>query len=230
MTAPSSCRLYLVSPRQFELAEFAGDLAKALAAGDAACLLLVMTDAADEDLRDAIAALAPICHNHDVALIVFEHADLVADSDADGVHVAAEDYQQARELMGQDRIVGVTANRSRHSAMDAADSAADFVAFAAGSDELSLPSTENGEIFSQVDMIRWWQDLIEVPCIATGIDTDGGVDGLSLADFSALAAAGADFVAVSDAVWRHADGPAAGLQAANAAVNEAISVALAQST
>jgi len=236
MTNTPTCRLYLLSPPGFSPAPFADDLDKALAAGDAACLLLQMPQAEDGALRDTIAALAPVCHKHDVALIVEGHAEIAADSDADGVQVAAADYAKARGLVGVDAIVGVTSLRSRHTATDAAESAADFVAFGADSvasgadseafanDDADQTLDAEGEIFSQIDMIRWWQDLIEVPCIALG-SSAGGQNGLSLTDCTALAAAGADFVAVGDAVWAHKGGPAAGIAAANAAIDTAASAA-----
>ncbi len=227
MTDEPTCRLYLMSPPllsepAFELAKFAAELEQALAGGDAACLLLRGVAVPDDELAVAIATLAPVCHSHDVALIIEGRADVAANSDADGVHVDAADYQAARALMAADRIVGVSSRRSRHNAMEAAETAADFVAFSENLEDETAPSDMDGEIFSLVDMIRWWRDLIEVPCIALGVDGAG----LSLADCSALAAAGADFVAVGEAVWAHEQGPAAGIVAANAA----ISVALEQST
>jgi len=222
MTDAPTCRLYLLSPEAFEPKQFAADLDKALAGSDAACLLLRPAAAPDHEIADAISVLAPVCHNHDVALIVAGHANVAATSDADGVHVDAAEYEAARALMGPDRIVGVSSRRSRHNAMEAAETAADFVAFNADAEDEAGASDMDAEIFSRNDMIQWWQDLIEVPCVALGVDGDG----VSLADCTSLVSVGADFIAVGDAVWAHDQGPAAGLAAANAA----ISVALEQST
>ena len=51
---------------------------------------------------------------------------------------------------------------------------------------------------------------MEVPCVAIG--------GITVENARALAAAGADFLAVSAGVWKHAGGPAAGVAAINAAI------------
>jgi len=225
MTETTSCRLYLTSPSDFELSKFAEDLSLALAADDAACLLLRLPDANENDLIESIETLAPICHRHDVALIVEDRIDIAANSPADGVHVAAEDYVQARDAMGDQRIVGVTSERSRHNAMEAAETKAEFVAFTDEAVE-TLPTHEDEEIFSHSEVISWWQSLIEVPCIAHSVSASG----FSLSECTVLAKAGADFVTAGDAIWHHTDGPAAGIKAANAAISAANSVALKQST
>ena len=49
---------------------------------------------------------------------------------------------------------------------------------------------------------------METPCVAIG--------GISIENAAQVASAGADFVAVSAGVWKHADGPAAAVRAFNA--------------
>jgi thiamine-phosphate pyrophosphorylase len=219
MTDPVPSRLYLISPSEIELPKFVDDVAAALQSGDVACLLLQLSEAGDDELREAINAVMPVCHEHDVALVIYGRAHIAAELNTDGVHVEADQCTQARALVGADRIVGVTSARSRHAAMDAAEAGADFVAFAPEGSALDgdAPDDAEAEIFEQDDIIRWWQDLIEVPCAALGPD----MTGLSLADCSHFAALGADFVGVGDIVWQHADGPAAGVAAAISAISVA---------
>ena len=219
MTDPVPSRLYLISPPAIELAKFTDDVAAALQSGDVACLLLQLSDASDDELRDAINAVMPVCHQHDVALVVYGRAHIAAELNADGVHVEADQCKQARALVGADRIVGVTSARSRHAAMDAAEAGADFVAFAPDGNTTDADDTgdDEAEIFEQGDIIRWWQDLIEVPCVALGPD----MNGLSLVDCKHFAELGADFVGVGDIVWQHKGGPAAGVAAAISAISVA---------
>ena len=223
MTDPVPCRLYLISPAQIEISKFAVDVAAALKSGDVACLLLRLPDAEDEALRDAIRTIMPICHDHDVALVISERADIAAQMNADGVHVAKDQYPQARALVGADRIVGVTSARSRHAAMEAAETGADFVGFTGAADFVTFAAdgdqqtAESGEIFALNEILEWWQGLIEIPCVALGQD----LAGLSLTDCTNLAQSGADFVAVGDIVWQYSDGPAAGVAAAISAISVA---------
>ena len=130
-------RLYLITPPAIEPRTFAEELKAALGGGDVACVQLRLKDgentASDNAFRRAAEALLPICHEHDVALLINDRPDLAIKLGADGVHVGQEDtpYEEARRILGPDRIVGVTCHNSRHLAMEAAEAGADYVAFGA---------------------------------------------------------------------------------------------------
>jgi thiamine-phosphate pyrophosphorylase len=73
--------------------------------------------------------------------------------------------------------------------MDAGDARADYVAFGA-----FFPSTtKQVEHMAELDLLEWWQGLFEIPCVAIG--------GITPDNCAPLVAAGADFLAVSGAVW-----------------------------
>src|SRR3546814_13376000 len=87
----------------------------------------------DQALLKAAKCLAPICQDREVAFIVNDRPDIAVKSGADGVHVGQKDttYDEARRIMGANRIIGVTCHNSRHLAMEAAEKGADYVAFGA---------------------------------------------------------------------------------------------------
>ena len=66
-------------------------------------------------------------------MILNDRPDLAASLGCDGVHVGQEDatLAEARRIVGQDRMVGVTCHDSLHLAMEAAEGGADYVAFGA---------------------------------------------------------------------------------------------------
>lgn len=149
----------------------------------------------------------PITRAHDVAFILNDRPDLAAELECDGVHVGQEDasYADARQLMGEDAIVGVTCHDSRHLALEAAEAGADYVAFGAFFDTgTKTPKSRAGR-----DVLIWWSEVTEVPCVAIG--------GITTENCAPLIEAGADFLAVSAGVWAHPDGPDAAVQAFNAA-------------
>src|SRR5512134_710155 len=116
------CRLYLITPpRLDDLAAFGRTLAHALDAGDVAALQIRLKDAPDEIVAAAVDALSPIAQARGVAVILNDRPDLAAKLGCDGVHIGQSDasYAEARRLMGQDRMVGVTCHDSRHMAMEA---------------------------------------------------------------------------------------------------------------
>jgi thiamine-phosphate pyrophosphorylase len=186
---PPEPRLYLVSP---------GDcppdrLERALDAGDVAAVLI-------RDARPDSAKLVELTQARDVAALVENDADLAGRLGADGVHLGPGGRVKAvRRQLAEDAIVGAFCGRSRHTGMLAGEAGADYIAFDAtpGANE---PEGEPG-------VLAWWQTMMELPCVAMGE--------IPLADVGALVAAGADFVALENAVWDHPDGPAAAVAEAN---------------
>lgn len=193
--APPPARLYLVAPAGLDPAA----LAAALDAGDVACALLRGVDAAS---RDVVAAV----QDRNVAALVPDDPKLAVRLDADGVHVAQGGSVTAkRRQLGPDRIAGACCGRSRHEAMLAGEAGADYVAFS-GRDADPAAAADP-------EILRWWQVMMTVPCVAMG--------DVRLDEVGDLARAGADFVALERAVWTHPDGPAAAVADANRRLAEA---------
>lgn len=201
----SDCRLYLITPPKIDLSTFPALLAAALDAGDVACVQLRLKQVGDDVIRRAIDALRPLVQSREVAFILNDRPDLAAAGGCDGVHVGQEDtpYAQARKIMGRDAIVGVTCHDSRHLAMVAGEDGADYVAFGAFFDT----ATKDPKARAEPEILSWWQEMMEVPCVAIG--------GINVDNCAVLVDAGADFLAVSGGVWNHPDGAAAAVKAFN---------------
>lgn len=201
------CRLYIVTPPRLDPVTFRDRLAEALDAGDVACLQLRLKDAAADEVKRATEALMPVCHARDVAFILNDDAKLAHALGCDGAHLGQTDgdHEGARRLL-KDRILGITCHDSRHLAMEAGELGADYVAFGA------FFPTETKEVVHHAmpDILQWWSEMMEIPCVAIG--------GITAANCGPLVRAGADFLAVVGAVWNHAEGPAAGVRAMNAAI------------
>jgi thiamine-phosphate pyrophosphorylase len=207
--SPPACRLYLITPPRLEdPAGFAPRLEAALSAGDVAAVQVRLKDASEAEITEAIRVLGPVARAHDAALILNDDPALAARLDCDGVHVGQSDtpYAQARRLMGRDRIVGVTCHDSRHLAMEAAEQGADYVAFGA----FFPTSTKDAATRAEPEILSVWQETMETPCVAIG--------GITADTARGLAAAGADFLAVSAGVWNHPGGEAAAVREFNSAI------------
>ena len=205
------CRLYLITPPEVELESFALRLEAALDAGDVACLQLRLKEANDDAVRRAGARLLPICRAREVPLLVNDRPDLAAEIGADGAHVGADDtsYADARDKVGADGMVGVSCYDSRHRAMEAAASGADYVAFGA----FFPTETKTPRARADTHLLKWWSTLMVVPCVAIG--------GITAENCGPLVENGADFLAVIGGVWSHPDGPGAGVKAINRAIASA---------
>jgi thiamine-phosphate pyrophosphorylase len=204
-------RLYLVTPAALDRAAFRDRLAAALDAGDVAAVQLRLKDVDDDSIRRACDALRPVAQERDVAFILNDRPDLAAEAGCDGVHVGQQDtpYAQARALLGETRIVGVTCHASRDLAMEAAEAGADYVAFGAFFPTTTKVSGHRAD----VEILRWWSEIMTVPCVAIG--------GITPANCGPLVAAGADFLAVVSAVWDAPEGPGAAVKAFTKAIAEA---------
>jgi thiamine-phosphate pyrophosphorylase len=177
------CQLYLRVPDRLEPEAARGCLAAALEAGDVAALL-VRRDGPEKDLVNMLEALAPLAQAHNVAVVVAGPDELAQRHGADGVEVTDRPaYDAARKRLGPSGIVGADCGASRHFAMEMAEAGADYVGLANGG--------EGG-----LDLIAWWGELFEVPCVA--------IDPVDPDEAGALAGLGADFVRPAEAMW---DGP-----------------------
>lgn len=153
----------------------------------------------------------PLCREHDVAFLINDRPDLAAELHADGVHIGQEDidYASARRLLGPDAIVGVTCHNSRHLAMQAGEAGADYVAFGAFFDT----ATKDPKTRAAPEILTWWSDLFEIPCVAIG--------GITVENGRVLIEAGADFLAVSSGVWQYDGGPGEAVRRFNAIMEDA---------
>jgi len=201
----SDCRLYLISPPRLSAANFLGPLKEALKGGDVASFQLRLKDVGDDEIRRAVDTLRPMVQAAGTAFILNDRPDLAAQLGCDGVHIGQEDasYAEARRLL-PDGIVGVTCHDSRHLAMEAAEAGADYVAFGA----FFPTQTKEPKTKADIELLRWWSEVMVVPCVAIG--------GITVQNAPLLVEAGADFLAVSAGVWEHPDGPADAVRQFNA--------------
>jgi thiamine-phosphate pyrophosphorylase len=207
MQAADGCRLYLVTPPAIQFPAFSGQLAAALDAGDVAAVQLRLKDQPDEVLKRAIDVLRPVVQSRGVALIMNDRPDLAVAHGCDGAHVGQEDTpaKEARKILGG-LTLGVTCHASRDLAMTAGEDGADYVAFGA----FFPTGSKEAKTRADPELLRWWSELMQLPCVAIG--------GITAANCAPLVQAGADFLAVIGAVWNFPDGPAAGVRAMNAAI------------
>lgn len=162
-------RLYLITPPKFELEVFAPTLDETLQEGDIACLQIRLkqpngSPVEDDTIRRAVEILCPLAQQHNVAVLLNDRPDLARDLGCDGVHIGQNDmdYRQARTLLGDKAIIGVTCHASRHLAMLAGDAGADYVAFGAFFDT----KTKDTSARPSPDILTWWQEVMEPPCVA----------------------------------------------------------------
>lgn len=184
------CQLYLISPLEVGGA-FPDRLERALSAGEVAAFQF-RVKGIDQHAAAALAEpLQAICAAHDCAFIVNDDVGLAKRIGADGVHLGQGDgdVRDAREELGREAQIGVTCHASRDLALEAGEAGADYVAFGSFFPSTTKPSEHRPDL----ELLTWWQTMIEIPCVAIG--------GITPDNCGPLVRAGADFIAVSAAVW-----------------------------
>ena len=184
------CALYLISPQAVGGA-FPDRLRAALSGGPVAAFQLRVKGVGEHEMARLAEPLQRICDDHDTAFIVNDSVSLAKRLGADGVHLGQSDgdVREARAVLGPSVQIGRTCHDSRHLAMQAGEDGVDYVAFGAFYETTTKPSHYR----PPPALLSWWSALFEVPCVAIGGITPGNA--------APLVAAGADFIAVCQAVF-----------------------------
>ncbi len=190
-----ACQLYLISPLEVG-GDFPDRLIRALDAGKGtkaavAAFQFRVKGLDDHKAAELAAPLQEICTARDVAFIVNDSVSLAARLKADGVHLGQKDgdVREARERLGPDVQIGVTCHDSRHLGIEAGEAGADYVAFGA----FYPTTTKQVEHQAETSLLEWWAEMMELPSVAIG--------GITPENAVPIIEAGADFIAVSGAVW-----------------------------
>lgn len=164
-------------------------LAAALSKADIASVVITPPQGKSLDAA-AMSALVATIQKSGAAALIAGDARLARTLQADGVHLPVSDtaeslYGEARETLGRRFIVGLDAGRSRHDAMAVGEAEADYIGFGIP----AFVKDRETAIARRLELIGWWAEIFEVPCVAFDVTAPE--------EARALAEAGADFIAVA---------------------------------
>jgi thiamine-phosphate pyrophosphorylase len=192
--------LYAITPDCASLAKLL-PLAEAVIAGGASVLQYRNKIAAPH--AQMVQALAALCRHENVIFIVNDNLQLARY--ADGVHLGKEDGDivSARLQLGADKIIGVSCYDSLERAVAAEQAGADYVAFGSMFDSSTKPQAARASL----ELLRQAQSGLHLPIVAIG--------GITLQNAQAVVSAGADAIAVINAVFAATDPCAAAREFTN---------------
>ncbi|MCO5146593.1 MAG: thiamine phosphate synthase [Mesorhizobium sp.] len=200
---PNRCRLVLIADPNKGGME-AQRVVDALSGGDVASLILVGGSVEDAAFQAYCEAIVPSAQAKGVAVLISGDSRIVGRVGADGIHLEtgkAEIDAAVRKHDGR-LIVGAGGAKTRHDALELGEAQPDYIFFGRfGYDQDPAPHPRN------LDLAQWWAEIVNVPCIAQG--------GSDIASVEAVAATGAEFVALSSAVFGGALSPADAVRSAN---------------
>jgi thiamine-phosphate pyrophosphorylase len=217
--SPPPIGILLLTPVLDDVEAFLPVFETALDGTEVEAVLLRLAAADERTLIKRIKSLVPLTQAQGAALVVSaqdapELASVAIRGGADGVHAGPEaDLRGMREALKGERILGVGGLRTKHDAMEAGEAGADYVLFGEPRPDGWIPDGD-----ATIERAEWWAEIFETPCAAFASSLDLVPE---------MAATGAEFVAVADAVWTHPDGPGASVRAVAAALRRARQEALA---
>lgn len=148
------------------------------------------TGSAEQRLQEA-GAIAALCRSQGALCIINDDPELAAAVGADGVHLGREDTDlaQARAILGNQALIGVSCYDSLALAQQAAAAGADYIAFGS----IYPSATKPAAVRAPLSLLRAAKQQLQLPVVAIG--------GIDAANASAVIAAGADAVAVIRSVF-----------------------------
>lgn len=207
---PDRCRLVLVAPPAGRHADEEARILDAIAGGDVASLILPQYDLDDAGFQRRAEHLLPPFQQAGIAVVLAAEPRIAARVGADGVHFEGpkSELEAIVKKYGPLMTVGCGGAKSRHDALELGETQPDYVFFGRfGYDVRPEPHPRN------LKLGAWWAEMIQIPCIVFG--------GNDVASVEEVAATGADFVALSAAIFADGTDAAEAVARANARLDAA---------
>lgn len=209
-TPPDRCRLVLIASLGAAADALAEKIEAALAGGDVASLILSAGGADEAAFQAFCERVAPMAQERGAAVMIGGDSRIAGRVKADGVHleVGKRELAEAVEALSGRMMVGAGGPKTRDDALELGEVGPDYLFFGRiGYDNRPEPHHRN------LGLGRWWAEMIEIPCIVLA--------GSDIASVTAVAETGAEFVALSAAVFGEGLDPREAVARANALLDEA---------
>ena len=203
------CRLVLIVPQEEDAGLQAKALEDALRGGDVSSVIIPQYALDDDSFQSRAEVLVPMVQAAGAAALVAGDSRVAGRVKADGLHVVGgiEPLAEAVEKFTPKMIVGGGNADDRHKALEQGEANPDYIFFGKLEGDIKPePHPKN------VALGEWWASMIEIPAIVMG--------GSDVASVVAVAESGVEFVALRQAVFGHAGGPAQAVAEANALLDE----------
>lgn len=183
-------KLYAVTDSSWLNGRSLTDVVEEAIIGGVSIVQLREKNADDETFISKAKELLVVCRKHDIPLIINDRVDIALKCDADGVHIGQSDMElrQARELLGEGKLIGTSA----HNVEEAK------AAVASGADYLGIGSVFNTT--TKLDATSLARDEMLAICKAVDVPIVG-IGGVTAQNIHELKGSGVDGVAVVSAIF-----------------------------
>lgn len=181
----ASMKLYAITDRTWLKDRTLHDVTEEILAAGATFLQLREKDLDEGKFLEEAKDLAALAKKYHVPFVVNDNIEIALASGADGVHVGQSDIvgKDVRAMIGQDKILGISAN-SVETAVKAEESGADYIGVGA---VFHTSTKKDATTLSHADLLAICQ-AVHIPVVAIGginetnvMELKGsGVDGISV--------------------------------------------------
>ncbi len=189
-----SLLLYAVTDRAWTGEKTLYEQVESALRGSVTMVQLREKNLSEEEVLEEARALARLCKKYSVPFIVNDSPEIAVKSGADGVHVGQGDMnaEQARAVIGENRILGVTA-KTPQQALAAQRAGADYLGVGAA---FSTGTKRDARVISH-DVYREISKTVSVPIVAIG--------GITRSNLPALYGSGISGAALVSGIFSAAD-------------------------
>ncbi|MDQ2634075.1 MAG: thiamine phosphate synthase [Pseudomonadota bacterium] len=208
-TPPNRCRIVLISPAGESADGFCAKFSAAITGGDIASIILPANGMDEASFQAFAERVVPIAQAAGIAAIIAEDTRIAGRVRADGIHIESGKAALADAVASfQSKMaVGAGGAKTRDDALELGEERPDYVFFGRfGYDNTPEAHQRN------LSLGGWWAEMIALPVIVMA--------GSDLASVETVAATGADFVALSAAVFADGVDPGEAVRRANAILDE----------
>lgn len=139
-------------------------------------------DATDEEAEKQCLRLQALCDYYEAVFIIDDRLELAHRINADGLHVGEDDvsYEEARALLGADKIIGVSCYGNIERAQKYATLGADYVAFGSF---FPSPTKPHAKVV-EPEVLKVAKEKLSVPICAIGGISEENIHLLSRYDIA----------------------------------------------
>lgn len=139
-------------------------------------------DATDEEAEKQCLRLQALCDYYEAVFIIDDRLGLAHRINADGLHVGEDDvsYEEARALLGADKIIGVSCYGNIERAQKYANLGADYVAFGSF---FPSPTKPHAKVV-EPGVLKIAKETLSVPICAIGGISEENIEQLSRYDIA----------------------------------------------
>ena len=181
--------VYLISPNKINK-NFYYNLDKVLSQKNVKFFQLRLKNISVVKLKKISKKIKVITSKHDVKFILNDNFNLAYKIKADGCHMGQMDgpFKIARKKL-KNKILGITCHNSKHLALEAVNTKADYIAFGSFFKSKLKPSAKRANL----NILQWGKKNIKKPIVVIG--------GINNLNYKKLLANGAKYIALSSFIW-----------------------------